>query len=182
MCRLSRLGRSKAFPQTSQGSRARSRLGLDFGEERWWWTSEIGVSINSIDETDNESPDMDLCSSSPLLVGEIGNRTRDISDMERSRGESVGENEWVRKLGKISVKFWPCLLTFENRIHCLSVQTVSHSHEEEFLWLFRQIKRDQLLVGANGTNNLVNRLTLDLCADHIDLRRNNDTHLEVVFG
>lgn len=91
MCLLSKLGRSKAFPQTSQGSRARSpRLGRDFGDEREWCTREIGVSIMSLEDMESESPEMDLCSSSPLLVGEIGSRTRDMSDMERSRGESKG--------------------------------------------------------------------------------------------
>lgn len=49
------------------------------------------MSSISLEETDKESPQIDLCSSSPLLVGEIGNRTRDMSDMERSRGESEGE-------------------------------------------------------------------------------------------
>lgn len=35
-----------------------------------------------------ESPEIDLCSSSPLDGGEMGNMMRDRSDIERSRGES----------------------------------------------------------------------------------------------
>lgn len=46
-------------------------------------------SQDPVEERDRESPEMDLRSSSPLLVGEIGSMTRDISDMERSRGESM---------------------------------------------------------------------------------------------
>lgn len=47
------------------------------------------MSIMSLEDIERESPEIDLCSSSPLLVGEIGSITRDMSDMERSRGESV---------------------------------------------------------------------------------------------
>lgn len=47
----------------------------------------------SLEETEIESPEKDLCSSSPLLVGEIGSMTRDMSDIERSKGESEEEKE-----------------------------------------------------------------------------------------
>lgn len=49
------------------------------------------ISQDPLEDTDRESPEIDLCSSSPLLVGEIGSRTRDKRDKERSRGESEGK-------------------------------------------------------------------------------------------
>lgn len=89
ICRLSNEGLSKAFPQTSHGNNARS----DFAGLLWI----LGViSKSSLDEpTDedvNESPDTDLCSSSFPDGGEIGRRTRDRSDVERSSGESITNN------------------------------------------------------------------------------------------
>lgn len=87
MCRFKRLGLSKAFPQTSHGSRFRC-AGRDFGVD----FGTIAESIKSPvllapDDDRNDSPDIDLCSSSD--GGEIGKRTGDKSDNERSSGESV---------------------------------------------------------------------------------------------
>lgn len=96
MCRFSKLGRSKALPHTSHGSNARSpRFGRAFGDDRG---IVIDVSIRSPvllaadDEDDaDDSPDTDLCSSSALDGGEIGNRTRESNDIDKSSGDSVPE-------------------------------------------------------------------------------------------
>lgn len=79
------------MPQTSQGSIARSpRVGRAFGDD---FGKEIVVSIKSPvllapDDDVRESPETDLCSSSPLDGGEMGNRTRDNRDIDRSSGVS----------------------------------------------------------------------------------------------
>lgn len=92
MCRFNRLGRSNALPQTSHGNRARSpRVGRAFGEDRG---IVIELSIKSpallaADDDVDDSPDTDLCSSSPADVGEMGSSTRDNNDMDKSNGDSV---------------------------------------------------------------------------------------------
>lgn len=91
MCRFNKLGRSNALPHTSHGNRARSpRVGRAFGEIRG---IVIELSIKSpallaADDDVDDSPDTDLCSSSPADVGETGNSTRDNSDIDRSSGDS----------------------------------------------------------------------------------------------
>lgn len=97
MCRFSRLGRSNAFEQTSQGNKARSpRVGRAFGDARGM---VIDVSIKSpallaADDDDvDDSPDTDLCSSSPPDGGEMGNITRDNNDIDKSSGDSVQESK-----------------------------------------------------------------------------------------
>lgn len=94
MCRFSRLGRSNALPQTSHGNRARSpRVGRAFGDERGIVIDTVSmrsppVLLAAEDEAD-DSPEMYLwCSSSVLDGGEMGRRTRESRDMERSRGDS----------------------------------------------------------------------------------------------
>lgn len=94
ICRLSKLGLSNALPQTSHGNNARSpRVGLAFGDD-------LGIVIvESIkspvllaaddDEDVNDSPDTDLCSSSPPEGGDIGNSTRESNDIDKSNGDSV---------------------------------------------------------------------------------------------
>lgn len=89
MCRFNRDGLSKAFPQTSHGKSALSPLiGLVFGD---LWAL-IGVSRMSPEELAaeeaSESPDIDLCSSSVPLGGDIGSRTLERSDIDKSNGES----------------------------------------------------------------------------------------------
>lgn len=93
MCRFNNDGRSKALLHTSHGNRARSlRCGRAFGDVRG---IVIDVSIKSpallaADDDDvNDSPDTDLCSSSPADGGEIGNITRDNNDIDKSSGDSV---------------------------------------------------------------------------------------------
>lgn len=93
MCRFNRLGRSNALPHTSHGSRARSpRVGRAFGDVRG---IVMDVSIKSpallaADEDDvSDSPDTDLCSSSPPDGGLIGSITRDNNDIDKSSGDSV---------------------------------------------------------------------------------------------
>lgn len=89
MCLFSRDGRSNFLPQTSHGSKARSFLcgRLDFGVD----LGTIAVSIKSpvllAPEDCSDSPDIDLCSSSD--GGDIGRRTRDSSDNDRSSGEPI---------------------------------------------------------------------------------------------
>lgn len=96
MCRFNRLGRSKALPHTSHGNRARSpRVGRAFGEDRG---IVIELSIRSpallaADDDVDDSPDTDLCSSSPADVGDMGNKTRDKSDIDRSNGDSGTEQK-----------------------------------------------------------------------------------------
>lgn len=92
MWRFRRLGRSNAFLHTSHGKSARSpRVGRAFGDARG---IVIDVSIKSpallaADDDDVEdSPDTDLCSSSPPDGGEIGNITRDNNDIDKSSGDS----------------------------------------------------------------------------------------------
>lgn len=98
MCRLSRLGRSKALPQTSHGSSARSpRCGRAFGDARG---KLMVVSCRSpvllaADEEVDDSPDTDLCSSSVLDGGEMGSMTRESSDMDRSSGDSARTEDLV---------------------------------------------------------------------------------------
>lgn len=93
MCRLSRLGRSNSLPHTSHGNIARSpRVGRAFGDDFGIlmdesWRSPVLLAPDEIDVS--ESPDMLLCSSSPLEGGEIGNKTRDKRFIDKSRGESV---------------------------------------------------------------------------------------------
>lgn len=96
MCRFNKLGRSNALPHTSQGKRARSpRVGRALGEDRGIVIVTVSmrsppVLLAAEDDAD-DSPEMDLCSSSVLDGGEMGRRTRDSRDMERSSGDSVGE-------------------------------------------------------------------------------------------
>lgn len=54
----------------------------------------IDVSIRSpallaADDDVDDSPDTDLCSSSPADGGDIGSKTRDSNDIDRSNGDSV---------------------------------------------------------------------------------------------
>lgn len=88
ICLFSKLGLSKAFPQTSHGRRFRSLLvGLDFGVD-FGMMAVSGMSPVLLAPDDcNDSPDIDLCSSSD--GGEMGKRTRDNSDNDRSSGESI---------------------------------------------------------------------------------------------
>jgi hypothetical protein len=96
MCRLRRLGRSKALPQTSQGRRFRSFLvGLDFGVDFGTMAESIKSPVLLAPDDDcSDSPDIDLCSSSD--GGEMGRRTRDNSDNDRSSGESIIMHETRR--------------------------------------------------------------------------------------
>lgn len=96
ICRLSKLGRSNAFPQTSQGNNARSpRVGLAFGDDLGIIMVESNKSpvLLAADDDDdvNDSPDTDLsvCSSSPPDGGDIGNNTLDSNDIDKSSGDSV---------------------------------------------------------------------------------------------
>lgn len=93
MCRFSRLGRSKALPQTSQGSSARSpRCGRAFGEARGILVMVVSCRspvLLAADDDVDDSPETDLCSSSVLDGGEMGSMTRDSSDMDRSSGDSA---------------------------------------------------------------------------------------------
>lgn len=97
ICLFNKLGRSNAFPHTSHGSMALSpRVGLALGDD---FGMLIVVSIISPvllppDEC-NESPDTDFSSSSPLETGEIGKRTRDRRERDKSKGESKGKN-WLK--------------------------------------------------------------------------------------
>lgn len=93
MCRFSKLGRSNALPHTSHGNSARSpRVGRALGEERGIVIDTVSIRSPPVllaaeDEAD-DSPETDLCSSSVLDGGEMGRRTRESRDMERSRGDS----------------------------------------------------------------------------------------------
>lgn len=91
MWRFSRLGLSNFLPHTSHGSKALSLLcgRLDFGVD-------LGIIVVSIEspvllapEDCNDSPDIDLCSSSDGEIGDIGRRTRDSNDNDRSSGEPI---------------------------------------------------------------------------------------------
>lgn len=97
MCRFNKLGRSNALPHTSHGKSARSpRVGRAFGDVRG---IVIDVSIKSpallaADEDDvSDSPDTDLCSSSPPDGGLMGSITRDNNDIDKSSGDSVCESK-----------------------------------------------------------------------------------------
>jgi hypothetical protein len=104
MCRLSRLGRSKALPQTSQGRRFRSFLaGLDFGVDFGTMAESIKSPVLLAPDDDcSDSPDIDLCSSSD--GGDMGRRTRDNSDNDRSSGESIIMHENAGRERKKSYK------------------------------------------------------------------------------
>lgn len=91
MCLFNKLGRSNALPQTSHGSRARSpRDGRDFGDERLDGIVQSNISglLPEIDDVVEDSPETDLRSSSVPDGGDIGNITRESSDIDRSSGES----------------------------------------------------------------------------------------------
>lgn len=95
MWRFSKLGRSKALPHTSHGRSALSpRVGLAFGEILGMVivASSMSPLLLAPDDSDvDDSPLTDLCSSSPPDGGDIGNRTRDSNDIDKSSGESVIE-------------------------------------------------------------------------------------------
>lgn len=100
MCRLSRLGRSKAFPHTSQGNKFRSPLGA-----RCLGGATIVVSIKSpellLPDDVYESPEIDFRSSSVLVGDEIGGMMSATSDIDKSKGESVGKMEIVIQLEQL---------------------------------------------------------------------------------
>lgn len=90
MCLLSKLGLSKAFPQTSHGSIALSPLddrilGPDLGNNMA--ASSRSPVLLATDEV-CDSPDTDLCSSSPLDCGDFGKSARERSESDKSRGDS----------------------------------------------------------------------------------------------
>lgn len=89
MCLFNKLGRSKAFPQTSHGRRFLSPRGA-----RCFGGATIVVSIKSPEllfpDDVYESPEIDLCSSSVLVGDAIGGITSATSDIDRSNGESEG--------------------------------------------------------------------------------------------
>lgn len=86
ICLFNSDGRSKAFPQTSQGSNALS----DFAGLLWIFGVSSNISLEDpADDDVKESPDTDLCSSSVPDGGDMGSRTRDNRDVDRSKGESV---------------------------------------------------------------------------------------------
>lgn len=65
----------------------------------------IDVSIRSpallaADDDVDDSPDTDLCSSSPPDGGEIGSKTRDNSDIDRSSGDSVCDQKKKKRKTK----------------------------------------------------------------------------------
>lgn len=95
MCRLRRLGRSNAFPQTSQGRRFRSPRGA-----RCFGGATIVVSIKSpellLPDDVYESPEIDFRSSSVFVGEEIGGMMSATSDIDRSNGESVEDRELVK--------------------------------------------------------------------------------------
>lgn len=94
---MSKLGRSKDFPQTSQGSRFRVLRGL-FPFFLCWRngevtdSSEMSPKVLAVEWVDCESPDTDLSSSSSLLPG-------NINEVDRSRGVSkeIGEIEILNR-------------------------------------------------------------------------------------
>lgn len=93
ICRFSKLGRSNALPQTSHGNNARSpRVGLAFGDDLGIVMVESNKSpvLLAADDDDdvNDSPDTDLCSSSPPDGGDMGNNTRESNDIDKSNGDS----------------------------------------------------------------------------------------------
>lgn len=90
MCRFSRLGRSKAFPQTSHGRRFRSPRGIFGLDDGGMTTVDSMRSPELLFPVDvYESPDTDLRSSSVCVGDRIGEMTSTTSDIERSIGESV---------------------------------------------------------------------------------------------
>lgn len=99
MCRLSRLGRSKALPHTSQGRRVRSPLGgRGFGELLACRRAEGSSSRSPAVEDAKDSPDSDFRSSASAPLGGLDTldaeqvmNARDKSDIDRSSGESGNE-------------------------------------------------------------------------------------------
>jgi hypothetical protein len=88
VCRFNKLGLSKAFPHTSQGSKARSLLvGLDFGVDLGIIALSMRSPVLLAPDDWRDSPDIDLCSSSD--GGDMGRSTRDRRDSDKSRGEPV---------------------------------------------------------------------------------------------
>lgn len=99
ICRLSKLGRSNALPQTSHGNNARSpRVGLAFGDDLGIVMVEsnkspVLLAADDDDDDVNDSPDTDLCSSSPPDGGDMGNNTRESNDIDKSSGDSGSNGE-----------------------------------------------------------------------------------------
>lgn len=91
MCLFNKLGRSKAFLQTSQGSIVRSpRVVRGFGGIFGEMIVESNKSpvLLAHDEI-CDSPDTDLCSSSVPDIGDVGRKTRDNRDNDKSNGDSA---------------------------------------------------------------------------------------------
>ena len=88
ICLFNKLGRSNALLHTSHGSKARSLLvGLDFGVDLGIIALSIRSPVLLAPDDWRDSPEIDLCSSSD--GGEIGRRTLDSRDNDKSRGEPV---------------------------------------------------------------------------------------------
>lgn len=60
-------------------------------------------------------------------------------------------------------------LTFQYRVHCLSVDGISHAREKQFFRPLWQVVNNDLLVHGNRLDDFVNRLALDFCAHHVNL-------------
>lgn len=60
-------------------------------------------------------------------------------------------------------------LTFEDRVHRLSVQLAAHPDEEQLFGAFRHVVHYELLVGRDRLDALVDRFTFHLDADHVHL-------------
>jgi hypothetical protein len=58
--------------------------------------------------------------------------------------------------------------TFENGVHRLPVEGRPHPDEEELLRPFRKVVDQQLRVGRDGLDGLVDRLPPDLGGDEVD--------------
>lgn len=92
ICLFSKLGRSKALPQTSHGSIALSPLAvrtLSLDPGKTIVVSNKSPVLLAAEDDVRDSPETDLCSSSPPEIGEIGRNALDSKDNDKSNGDSV---------------------------------------------------------------------------------------------
>jgi hypothetical protein len=62
------------------------------------------------------------------------------------------------------------MLTFQDRVHGATVESVLHAADEKLLGSLGQIENDQLMVNRDRLHHLVDHLAVDLCAHAVDLR------------
>lgn len=122
-------------------------------EEKFQVASDLSNQIDSL---------------SPLYKPELDESTRETFMRLNERWRSSA----IEKL---------LLITFQDRVHCASVERIFHSADEKLFRPLRQVVNDQLMMNWNRLHNFVNYFSVDLRAHNIDLwpvrlRDSNESH------